>query len=564
MFEAHHHAVLEVLREQALLDPDQLAAVVEAHAATGRSGLEVAFGFGWLQPAQALAAIGVHLGCAHADPLPAQLPGDAVAIVPAHLARTYGVAPLRTTATAVEVVAMDPFNARVVEDLTFALSRDVRVVVADPEQVQRLIRQHYGEDEATLEDLLADIRDVGGDEIDEAQVSVQELEVLAGQAPIMRFVNLVLAQAIKDNASDIHFEPFESDYKIRYRVDGALYEMAPPPKSLALPIASRLKVLANLNIAERRVPQDGRIRITLRGRPVDLRVSTLPTQFGESVVLRVLDQGAVRLELGQLGLPPEIERGVRATIHRPNGIFIVTGPTGSGKTTTLYSALRELNDPARKLLTAEDPVEYEIDGVMQVPINPAIGLTFERALRTFLRQDPDVIMIGEIRDLETAQIAVQASLTGHLVLATLHTNDAPGAMTRLLDLGVEPYLIGSSLEGVLAQRLVRCICRDCREAYQPDADLLAQLELSATELAERPFWRGAGCPRCARTGYRGRRGIFEWLPISETMREQVAVHSATFDLKRQALREGMRPLRRAGLDALLAGETTAAEVLQYT
>ena len=294
------------------------------------------------------------------------------------------------------------------------------------------------------------------------ELTETDIEQLAGQTPIIRFVNLVLGQAIRDQASDIHFEPFEHEFKIRYRIDGALYEMAPPPKALALPIISRLKVLANLNIAERRLPQDGRIKLTIAGRAVDLRVSTLPTQFGESVVLRVLDQSAVQLELGQLGLPAAIQAGVEEIIRRPNGIFIVTGPTGSGKTTTLYSCLKMLNTIDAKLLTVEDPVEYEIDGIMQVPVNLAAGLTFARALRTFLRQDPDIVMVGEIRDLETAQIAIQASLTGHLVLSTLHTNDAAGAVTRLVDMGIEPFLLASTLEAVLAQRLVRRICGSCR------------------------------------------------------------------------------------------------------
>ncbi|MCF3652024.1 GspE/PulE family protein [Synoicihabitans lomoniglobus] len=563
MFEAQHHAVLDFLRERELLDPEQLAATEEEHAATGRTAAEVALDHGWIEPAAMLAALARHLGCELAADLPSNLPGDAVALLPGNLARMYGVAPLRYDAAGIDVLAVDPFNARVVEDLTFALGRDVRMVVAAPERIEALIKQHYGEDDATLEELIADIDEIET-EGEDAALSTHELEAIAGQAPIVRFVNLVLAQAIKDNASDVHFEPFESDYKIRYRVDGALYEMAPPPRHLALPIASRIKVLANLNIAERRVPQDGRIKITLGGRPVDLRVSTLPTQFGESVVLRVLDQSAVRLDLEQLRLPATIERGIRDTLRRPNGIFIVTGPTGSGKTTTLYSALKELNDTERKLLTAEDPVEYEIEGVMQVPINPGIGLSFARALRTFLRQDPDVIMIGEIRDLETAQIAIQASLTGHLVLATLHTNDAPGAITRLIDMGVEPYLISASLEAVLAQRLVRCVCADCRESYPPDDALLEELGLTRAELAKRSFFRGRGCSRCHGTGYRGRHGLFEWLPVNEPLREQVARGVASFDLRDRAIADGMVPLRQAGIAAILDGVTSAEEVLQYT
>jgi type IV pilus assembly protein PilB len=439
----------------------------------------------------------------------------------------------------------------------------VRVCVADPERVQLLIRQHYGEEEipldAALDELQASAPEAGEETLTEA-----DIEQLAGQTPIIRFVNLVLAQAIRDKASDIHFEPFEHDFKIRYRIDGALYEMTPPPKHLALPILSRLKVLASLNIAERRLPQDGRIKLNLGGRAVDLRVSTLPTQFGESVVLRVLDQSAMQLELGQLGLPTAIRSGVDEVIRRPNGIFIVTGPTGSGKTTTLYSCLRILNTVDAKLLTVEDPVEYEIDGIMQVPVNPAAGLTFARALRTFLRQDPDIVMVGEIRDLETAQIAIQASLTGHLVLSTLHTNDAPSAVTRLVDMGIEPFLLASTLEAVLAQRLVRRLCPACRQPYEPDESLLRQIGLPPEAWGNRNFFRSTGCAACDLLGYKGRIGLFEFLPLTDALRELVVRGVSLVELRAKAVEQGMIPLREAGLAAILAGETTVEEVVKYT
>ncbi len=561
MFAAHRQMLLELFSERELLDDVQLA---ELNAdESGRSPAEVALDHGWIEQPQLLATLASHLGCEHRGSLPESLPGDAVAAVPGNLARTYGVAPLRVDAAGVDLAAVDPLNHRLVEDLTFALSRDIRVVVADPAQVETLIKRHYGEDEARIEDVLADIA-ASGTAVEVGELSEEEIEEMATQAPIVRLVNLVLAQAVKDQASDIHFEPFENDYKIRYRVDGALYEMAPPSKQLALPIASRLKVLANLNIAERRVPQDGRIKITLQGHPVDLRVSTLPTQFGESVVLRVLDQRNMRLDLAEIGLPAEVEAGVRDVIGRPNGIFIVTGPTGSGKTTTLYSALRELNQTDRKVLTAEDPVEYEIEGVTQVPINPGIGLTFARTLRTFLRQDPDIIMVGEIRDAETARIAIQASLTGHLVLATLHTNDAPGAVTRLVDMGVEPFLISSSVEGVLAQRLVRRVCPSCRESYQPTAGDAWQLGLTADEAVNLTFVRGTGCEACGGSGYQGRYSLFEWVPMSDRLREMVSAKASALAVRQQARREGMTTLREAGLEVLKSGITSVEEVLQYT
>jgi type IV pilus assembly protein PilB len=340
--------------------------------------------------------------------------------------------------------------------------------------------------------------------------------------------------------------------------------MAPPPKQLALPIASRIKVLANLNIAERRIPQDGRIKITIGGRPVDLRVSTLPTQFGESVVLRVLDQAAVQLDITQLGMPGDVFAGVQEIVRRPNGIFIVTGPTGSGKTTTLYSGLRVINTTDLKILTAEDPVEYEIEGIMQVPVNPLVGLTFASALRSFLRQDPDVIMVGEIRDLETAQIAIQASLTGHLVLSTLHTNDAAGAVTRLIDMGVESFLIASTLEAVLAQRLVRRVCTQCKTAYAPSAELLKQAGISREAAGDRHFCYGRGCPGCNQSGYRGRMGIYEWLHISEPVRDLITERAPTLDIRQKAIQQGMRTLRDDGLRAIFDGHTSVEEVIRYT
>jgi type IV pilus assembly protein PilB len=390
------------------------------------------------------------------------------------------------------------------------------------------------------------------------------VEAEANATPIIRFVDLILFQAIQDRASDIHFEPFENEFKIRYRVDGALYEMAPPPRHLALPVISRVKVMANMNIAERRLPQDGRIQKNVAGRSVDLRVSTLPTQFGESVVLRVLDRSTVNLDLEALGLPEYIYEYILEIINRPNGIFIVTGPTGSGKTTTLYSCLRRINTIDSKLLTAEEPVEYDLEGIVQVPVNEAIGLTFARILRAFLRQDPDRIMVGETRDLETAQISIQASLTGHLVFTTLHTNDAPGAITRLIDMGVEPFLISSTLEAVLGQRLLRSICPQCRTTYQPTEALLEQLGLSRRDIGAKNFFYGKGCDACNQTGYKGRKGIYELLKITDPLRELINERAPTVTLKEKAVELGMVTLRQDGLRSIFAGDTTIEEVLKYT
>jgi len=564
MFAGHDHTVFELLAERRLVEPASLQAAFDEHKATGRPFADMVLELGLLEKTPLLRAVAEHIGCDYADEIPAALPGDALALVDGGMARTYGVAPVAVDGFSVTLLALDPFNPNLVNDLTFALERDVRLAVADPDQVALLIRQHYGEEEVSLDDALSELQSSAGNADDDATLTEEDIEQMAGQTPIIRFVNLVLAQAIRDKASDIHFEPFEHEFKIRYRIDGALYEVSPPPKNLALPILSRLKVLANLNIAERRLPQDGRIKLNLGGRAVDLRVSTLPTQFGESLVLRVLDQGAVRLQLTQIGLPADVLQGVGDIIHRPNGIFIVTGPTGSGKTTTLYSCLTALNSIDAKLLTVEDPVEYEIDGVMQVPVNLGAGLTFARALRTFLRQDPDIVMVGEIRDLETAQIAIQASLTGHLVLSTLHTNDAPGTVTRLVDMGIEPFLLASTLEAVLAQRLLRRICPACKTAYTPDAALLHQLAMDPLTVRGREFYRGVGCASCNLLGYKGRFGIFEFLRMSDSLRELVVRGASLVELRQKASEEGMTSLRAAGLAAILAGETTVEEVIKYT
>ena len=478
------------------------------------------------------------------------------------LAHQYGIVPLYLSEGGIHLLAADPFNSGIIDDLTFALNQEIHLIVCDPDEVDRLLGEYYPKIESTLDDLLG----AGGLDQFEGLDEDQEGDLVdaANETPIIRFVNLVLQQAIRAKASDIHFEPFEEEFRIRYRVDGALYEMSPPPKSLSLPVISRLKVIADLNIAEHRVPQDGRIKMTIEGRAVDLRVSTLPTQFGESVVLRVLDKSAVNLSLESLGLPEDIKSGIRGAVRRPNGIFIVTGPTGSGKTTTLYSALKEVNEMDTKLLTAEDPVEYEIEGIMQVPVNHQVGLDFARALRAFLRQDPDKIMVGEIRDIETARIAVQASLTGHVVLSTLHTNDAPGAVTRLVDMGLEPFLLSASLEFVLAQRLVRKICSTCSTEFEPKKEMLDQLGVTRKDIGDRKFHFGAGCEDCNNSGYRGRTGLFEMIKVTDAFREMVNSGAATLVLRQKAIEQGMRTLREDGLRSIFDGESTVEEVLKYT
>ncbi len=485
-----------------------------------------------------------------------------VDLVPPDVARVYGVVPVKDEDGILYLAAKDALNNKLTDELPFILGREVRILVGYPNEIEEMLDQFYPEGGSTISDIIK--------EIDASNTSslnldnVKDLEKAANDAPIVRFVNLIMQQAIKDKASDIHFEPFSDEFRIRYRIDGALYEIAPPPKNLAIPVISRIKVMSGLNIAERRVPQDGRIELRVNRKPIDLRVSTLPTRYGESVVLRVLDRSVVNLSLDSLGMNDYIKSNIRRLLKRPNGIFVVTGPTGSGKTTTLYSGLREINVVEDKLLTAEDPVEYDIEGIMQVPVREQVGMTFASALRAFLRQDPDRIMVGEIRDVETASMAVQASLTGHLVMSTLHTNDAAGAVTRLIDMGVEPFLISSTMIGVLAQRLIRRVCLQCKEEYDPDDMELKLLGLTREQIGDHKFCRGRGCDRCNNTGYRGRVGIFELLPISSAVQALINERKPTQFIKDKAVEEGMITMRQDGIRQVLAGITTAAEVIQYT
>ena len=568
MFEGESAILSELVRERNLLTPEQFREIEEEHERTGKSLSQVMIDFGLITEEQLLRAVAEHLNLEYLNLDDVDLEQAVLRSIPSSVARMYGAVPVAVNGNTVTVAVMDPYNPQLVSELSFILGKDVQVAVAPSKQIQAAIERYFGEDSESLKDVLTDMEEqlTSAEAVETATKTggTAALEELASQAPIVRFVNVIMLKAIQDRASDIHFEPFEDEFKIRYRVDGALYEMAPPPKHLALPIISRVKVMSSLNIAERRLPQDGRIQLNIGGRQIDLRVSTLPTQFGESVVLRVLDRSVVNLEMESLGMPPEIFDRTKEVIKVPNGIFIVTGPTGSGKTTTLYSCLKRINTIDLKLLTAEDPVEYDIEGIMQVPINEAIGLTFARALRSFLRQDPDIIMVGEMRDLETAQISIQASLTGHLVFTTLHTNDSAGAVTRMIDMGVEPFLISSTLQAVLAQRLVRTSCKKCRVAYEPSDTILAQLGLTKEDTAGRPFYYGKGCMECNETGYRGRKGLFELLVVSEPIRELVNMRAPSGVIRGRALELGMRTLREDGIRSILDGETTVEEVLKYT
>jgi len=568
MAEDISHPLLSLVKDQGLIDDLQYEEALGEFKRTGKSPSQILQDFGVLDLDTILQAIGTYLGAPVVTLRERDLTPELLRTIPAKTARMYQCLPVSLSNSTLQVALAEPLNPGRVDELGFVVKKDIQLVVADPTQVQKAIEKFYPEENESFTDIL---KELGSDK--EIQKEAAELAVtddatmmarLADQAPIVRFVNLVLMQAVQDRASDIHFVPFETEFKIRYRVDGALYEMSPPPKQLALPVVSRLKVMANLNISERRLPQDGRISYSIGNRVVDLRVSTLPTQFGESVVLRVLDRSAVNLEVESLGFPKYLYDYSLETIQRPNGIVIVTGPTGCGKTTTLYSFLRRVNTIDSKLLTAEDPVEYDIEGIMQVAINEAVGLTFSKALRSFLRQDPDIIMVGEMRDLETAQISIQASLTGHLVLSTLHTNDAPGAVTRLVDMGVEPFLISSTLVAIIGQRLVRTICKNCRTPFEPTETQLALLNLSPHDLGEKTFYYGRGCSACNDTGYKGRKGIFELLSINDPIRLLINERAPTVVLRQKAVELGMIPLREDGLRSIFEGDTTIEEVVKYT
>jgi len=506
----------------------------------------------------------VELGTLKIDP-------GAIKAVPGQIATTNKVLPVDYREEGgmkkLTVVMATHENFRALDDLQQLMGYKVTAKIGDPEAIEKLIQKHYNTAAESIGDIIGDLNsDESLKELAKRgeSIDLETIKDAADSNPVRKLVNLVLLQAIKDKASDIHFEPFETEFKMRYRIDGVLYEMMPPPAHIAPAISSRIKVMANLDIAERRLPQDGRIELNVNNQPIDLRVSVLPTMFGESVVMRVLDRGNVSLDLDKLGMREDDLQTFRQLIKKPNGICIVTGPTGSGKTTTLYSALRELNDPSSKLITAEDPVEYDIDGIIQCQIKPDIEMTFARILRSMLRQDPDTILVGEIRDKETAEIAVQASLTGHLVFSTLHTNDAPSSIARLLDLGLEPFLVTATLEGVVAQRLVRKLCVHCKTEFTPTLEQLMELELRPDDVKGRKFHYGKGCEFCNNTGYRGRQGLYEIMLLDDDMRDQIVQHASTQVLRAEAKKRGMRTLRHSGLMAIYDGITTIEEVVRET
>ena len=560
----------QILVDLGLIDEQQLETMLEEQSSRGELLGRVGVALGFYSEEQLGEALAEQWGTTFVSLYDREIAPEALAAISEPMAQLYRVVPIKLEGNQLTIASAEPQKIQIADELRTLLGYDILVCVATEPEITKAIEKSFSSESDSVESLVEDLEQ--DDELAakaaaagrEGATDLTSVEALAESAPVRKLLNMVLLLAIRDGASDIHFEPFETEFRIRLKADGVLQEMVPPPKHLAFAITTRIKVMANLDIAERRLPQDGRIELTVGGHPVDLRVSVLPTLFGESVVMRVLDRGVVSLDLEKVGLEAAMLRRFREIIKRPNGIVLVTGPTGSGKTTTLYSALSELNEIDDKLITTEDPVEYDIDGIIQVPIDAEIGNTFAACLRAILRQDPDRILVGEIRDVETAEIAVQASLTGHMVFSTLHTNDAPSTVTRLRDMGVPPFLITATVEAILAQRLVRRICSNCREEIVPGADVLADLELSSDQIVGKKFYRGKGCERCNRTGYKGRKGLFELLVMNDELRDMVMRNASTEDLREAARRAGMVTLRDSGMTSIFNGETTADEVIRET
>jgi type IV pilus assembly protein PilB len=484
--------------------------------------------------------------------------------ISASTARFYNIMPIKIERDSMVVAVSDPSNMKLVEDLRFVSGLNIRIVIANGDDIKKAIERYYGQEEESLGEVIDEAEKSSCKVPGKEESNADKLKEIALSAPVVKLLNMILLRAVREKASDIHFEPFEKDYKIRYRIDGICYDAAHPPKDLSLAISSRIKVMSNLDVAESRLPQDGRIMLDIEGKTVDLRVSTLPTLYGESIVMRVLDKTVVSLSLDQIGMDEDIKSKIRDVIKRPNGIFLTTGPTGSGKTTTLYSCLREINKIESKIITTEDPVEYDIEGIIQVAINPKIDLSFAKTLRHILRQDPDIIMVGEIRDSETAEIAIQAALTGHLVFSTLHTNDAPGAVTRLVDMGVEPFLITSTVRAILAQRLVRRICQECKKEYKTPEHEILEFGIPKEKLKAMKFYKGEGCSNCNGSGYKGRTGLYELLIVDDKIRDLVIKRASLTSIRNAACEAGMKTLRENGLKKVMEGITSIEEVLRET
>ena len=557
----------QILVDLGHISEDQLWDVLENQKQSpGEVIGQVAVRMGLVTPEQVTEGLAEQWGMPVVNLEETNIAAKVLELVPPTMAELYKIMPISLKNEVLTVAMADPQNVGALDDLRNFLGYDVRGAVSSEADVAKAIQRYYTEKEESIEDVITSMEekvDVSGKQRDGAY-DIGSDEELVNSTPIRKLLNMVLLLAIKDKASDIHFEPFEDEFKIRVKADGVLYEMVPPPRHLANAITSRIKVMANLDIAERRMPQDGRIELNVGGNPVDLRVSVLPTMFGESVVMRILDRTVVQLDLQKIGMDSTTLSRFRDSLATPNGIVLVTGPTGSGKTTTLYSALNELNDIETKIITTEDPIEYDIEGLIQVPVNPDIDVTFANVLRAILRHDPDKILVGEIRDFETAEVAIQSALTGHLVFSTLHTNDAPSTIARLRDMGVPPFMITATVQAVLAQRLVRRICSDCRTEFEPSDELLMELQLPVEQARKYKFFYGKGCPRCNNGGYKGRCGLYELLTITDDCRDLIADNASTDELRNMARTQGMTTLRESGLKSIFDGVTTIDEVVRET
>lgn len=566
-----HRRIGQVLVDMGFITDEQQELLVdEQHEHPGQLLGKVAIDMGLINEEQLIQALAEQLSLQTTSVNEISIKKDVLTMVTAPMAQMYRIIPIEFDGDTLTVAMCDPQNLSVQDELRTFLGFNIRVVVTTESGMMAALERYYGESTDSVESIVSALEDdaelaaaAAGISAD-GPINLDDVTALADSAPVRKLLNMVLLMAIREHASDLHFEPFEDEFKIRIKADGVLYEMVPPPRHLAFAITTRIKVMANLDIAERRLPQDGRIELTVGGHSVDLRVSVLPTMFGESVVMRVLDRSVTSLDLDSTGMNAETLARFRDAIKKPNGIVLVTGPTGSGKTTTLYSALNELNSIEDKLITTEDPVEYDMDGIVQVPIDAEIGNTFANILRAILRQDPDKILVGEIRDLETAEIAVQASLTGHLVFSTLHTNDAPSTITRLKDMGVPTFLITATVEAILAQRLVRKVCMQCREEYTPPREVLEDLEITSEQARSKRFYRGAGCEVCNNTGYKGRLGLFELMIMNNELRDKIMANAQADELRAIAQRNGMTSLRQAGIKCCFDGVTTPDEVVRET
>ncbi|HMP78753.1 MAG TPA: ATPase, T2SS/T4P/T4SS family [Pirellulaceae bacterium] len=561
----------QVLVDLGFVTDEQLEMLVEEQSQNPAQKIgRIAEDMGLISDDQLVQALAEQFGLQTVDLEGVVPPDDAREAITDAMAQLYRVIPLHLSDGVLTLAVCDPQNLGIQDELRRFLGYEIRLLVASESQILRCIDKYFNAEVESIEKIIEelhrddDLKKASAKLAGDGPINLSDVSELVDSAPVRKLLNMVLLLAIKDHASDVHFEPFEDEFRIRIKAEGVLYEMVPPPRHLAFAITTRVKVMANLDIAERRLPQDGRIELTVGGHPIDLRVSVLPTMFGESVVCRILDRSVVSLDLNNVGMDAPTMAAFRKVINKPNGIILVTGPTGSGKTTTLYSALSELNNIEDKIITTEDPVEYDIDGIIQIPIDEDIDVTFAKCLRAILRQDPDKILVGEIRDLETAEIAVQASLTGHTVFSTLHTNDAPTTVTRLKDMGVPTFLITATLEAILAQRLVRRICPECREPVEPPDEMLIELQIPRESLNGRTFFRGSGCNSCNNTGYKGRIGLFELMILDDELRDLILANASADDLRDLAITKGMRPLRQAGIDFVFDGKTTAEEVIRET